>query len=207
MTPRVLRLLSLVAVVLGAPASAVGASRSYAVDPMRSRAVIAVGKSGVFSFAAGHTHEVVARVIAGTIDVDRAEPAHARVRLEIDAAALEVTGKGDPPKDVPEVQRTMAGPEVLDVKRYPRIVFESTSVAARGQAAEMLDLLITGRLTLHGVTRSISVPVTVRLEADRITATGRFPLKQTDYGIKPISVGGVVSVKDALDITFTIVGR
>jgi hypothetical protein len=32
-------------------------------------------------------------------------------------------------------------------------------------------------------------------------------LKQTDYGIKPVSVGGVVSVKDAVEIDFTIVGR
>jgi polyisoprenoid-binding protein YceI len=177
------------------------------VDARRSRAVIAVGKSGVFSFAAGHTHEVVAPVTAGTIDVDRTDPARSRVRLEIDAAALTVTGKGDPPKDVPEVQRTMAGPDVLDVKRYPKIVFESTSVAGRSQAADILDLLVAGKLTLHDVTRSISVPVKVRLDADSVTATGRFPLKQTDYGIKPISVGGVVSVKDTLDISFTIVGR
>jgi hypothetical protein len=38
-----------------------------------------------------------------------------------------------------------------------------------------------------------------------VTATGRFALKQTDYGIRPVSVGGVVSVKDSVDISFTIV--
>jgi hypothetical protein len=36
-------------------------------------------------------------------------------------------------------------------------------------------------------------------------ASGRFVVKQTDYGITPISVGGVVKVKDQLDITFEVV--
>ena len=40
---------------------------------------------------------------------------------------------------------------------------------------------------------------------DRLTATGKFVIKQTDFGITPISVGGVVKVKNELNITFTIV--
>jgi polyisoprenoid-binding protein YceI len=67
--------------------------------------------------------------------------------------------------------------------------------------------MVTGQLTLHNVTRSIIVPVTVRLEGNTLIATGRFPVKQTEYGIRPVSVGGVVSVKDAVNVSFTIVGR
>jgi hypothetical protein len=37
-----------------------------------------------------------------------------------------------------------------------------------------------------------------------LTATGRFSVTQSAFGIKPISVGGVVAVKDALDIEFSI---
>ena len=37
--------------------------------------------------------------------------------------------------------------------------------------------------------------------------TGKFTIKQTDFGIKPVSVGGVVKVKDELAISFTIVAR
>jgi hypothetical protein len=40
-----------------------------------------------------------------------------------------------------------------------------------------------------------------------LTATGRFAIRQTDFGIKPISVGGVVKVKDELTIIFTIVAK
>jgi len=67
--------------------------------------------------------------------------------------------------------------------------------------------MVTGQLTLRNVTRSIAVPVTVRMEGNTLTATGRFPVKQTDYGIKPVSVAGLVSVKDTLNVSFTIVGR
>ena len=42
---------------------------------------------------------------------------------------------------------------------------------------------------------------------DTLTATGRFSIKQTDFGITPISIGGVVKVKDELNITFTIATR
>src|ERR1700674_609253 len=101
----------------------------------------------------------------------------------------------------------MSGAQVLDVQRYPKITFASTSVAVKTQTAVTLDAMVTGQLTLHNVTRSISAPVTVRREGNTLTATGRFSVKQTEYGIKPVSVGGVVSVKDAVNVIFTIGGR
>jgi polyisoprenoid-binding protein YceI len=67
--------------------------------------------------------------------------------------------------------------------------------------------MVTGQLTIRGVARAISVPVSVRIEGNTVTATGRFPVRQTEYGLKPVSVGGVVSVKDTVNISFTIVGR
>ena len=192
---------AIVATVRGA------APRSYTIDSSRSSATIEVGKSGVFSFAAGHTHEVMAPAIAGTITVDTDDPARSNVRVTIDASALKVTGKGESSSDVPKVQETMLGAQVLDVQRYPKITFASTSVAVKTQTAATLDALVTGQLTLHNVTRSIVVPVTVRREGNTLTATGRFSVKQTEYGIKPVSVGGVVSVKDVVNVSFTIGGR
>ena len=192
---------AIVAVVRGA------AARSSTIDASRSRATIEVGKSGVFSFAAGHTHEVIASSVTGTITVDISDPARASIHVTIDPAALKVTGKGESADDVPKVQETMAGPQVLDVQRYRTIAFASTSVALKNQVGTTLDAMVTGQLTLHNVTRPITVPVTVRVEGNTLTATGRFPVKQTDYGMKPVSVGGVVSVKDAVNVSFTIVGR
>lgn len=183
------------------------AARSFTVDQAQSHATIDVGKSGVLSFAAGHTHEVLAPVIAGAITVDPANPSRSTVRVQIDASALKVTGKGESAGDVPKVQQAMASDQVLNVRRYPTIVFESRAVAVKGAPGATLGLIITGDLTLHGVARPLSVPVSVRIDESTLTATGHFSLKQTDYGIKPVSVGGVVSVKDTVEISFTIVGR
>jgi polyisoprenoid-binding protein YceI len=200
----------LTVVLCGMAAAAIvrgAAAQTYTIDPGRSRATIEVGKSGALSFAAGHRHEVLASGIAGTMTVDPADPARSTGRVTIDASALKVSGKGEPADDVPKVQETMAGPQVLDVEHYQTITFVITSIAVKTSQETSLDGVVTGRLTLRDVTRSITVPVAARLEGQTLIATGRFALKQTDYGIKPVSVGGVVSVKDALNISFDIVAR
>ena len=176
------------------------------VDRAGSRAVIDVGKSGAFSFLAGHTHEVTAP-IDGTLEIDPDDLARSQVRLDIDAAALTVTGKGDPPADVPKVQKVMLSDQVLDVERYPRIVFRSTAIAVKAQSRPSVDLVVTGALTLHGVTRPLAVPVHAELTDAALTATGQFAVKQSEFGMKPVSVAGVVAVKDTLGIAFKITAR
>jgi polyisoprenoid-binding protein YceI len=177
--------------------------RTFNVQPEQSRAVIDVGKAGAFSFA-GHTHEVEAPVTSGIVHLDADDPSHNDVRLEFKAAAMRVTGKGESADDVPKVTQAMVSEMVLDVARYPVIKFESTSVAAKRSGAA-LDLSIIGRLTIRGKTQVVTTPVSVKIAGDRLTATGKFIIKQTDFGITPISVGGVVKVKNELNITFTIV--
>ena len=182
-------------------------TRSYTIDSGRSNATIEVGKSGALSFVAGHSHEVIAPAIAGTITVDADDPARSEVRVTIDASALKITGKGESANDVPKVQETMAGAQVLDVQRYPTITFARTQITVTSHTGLTLEAMLTGQLTLHNVTRSITVPVTVRMDTNILTATGRFAVKQTDHGIKPVSIGGVVSVKDTVNVSFTIVGH
>ena len=181
-------------------------ARSFTIDAAQSRATVEVGKSGVFSFA-GHTHEVEARAVTGTVTVDMDDPVRSTVQVDIDASALKVTGKGESADDVPKVQETMSSAQVLDVQKYPKITFASTSVAVKSRTGAALETNVTGQLTIRNVARTISVPVHVRLDGQTLTASGRFSVKQTEYSIKPVTVGGVVSVKDAVDITFTIVGR
>jgi hypothetical protein len=47
----------------------------------------------------------------------------------------------------------------------------------------------------------------VTLHPESLTAEGSVRLAQRDFGIEPISVGGVVKVKDELEITVAIVAR
>ena len=150
-------------------------------------------------------HEVETHAIQGIVHFDPQDTVRSSVRVEIDAATLRVTGKGEPPGDVPKVQEVMLSDRVLDVRRYPTIVFQSRRVDRQSADSGALALVLTGDLTLHNVTRSLAVPLAVRVEGDTLTASGHFSIKQTDYGITPITVAGVVTVKDALEMAFTIV--
>jgi len=179
--------------------------RTFTVDTARSKALIDVGKAGAFSFA-GHTHEVEAPLTSGTIHFDADNVPKSDIRLQFNAAAMKVTGKGEPPDDVPKVTQAMLSEQVLDVKKYPTIAFESTVVSGRG-SGPALDLLVTGNLTIRGTTKPVRATVSARIDGDTMTATGKFSIKQTEFGIKPISVGGVVKVKDELTINFTLVAR
>ena len=197
--------IALALAIVGSLSLRAAAPRTFTVEPDRSHAMIAVGKSGAFSFA-GHTHEVDAPLSGGSVRLDSDAPSKSDVKLQFNAAKFHVSEKGEPAGDAPKVQEAMLGEQVLDVKKFPTIAFESTSVTAKG-AAPSLDLTVEGRLTIRGTTRAVTAPVAVRIDGAMLTATGKFLIKQTDFGIKPISVGGVVKVKDELVITFTIVAR
>jgi len=192
-------------VLMAAPADA--APSVYTLDPTRSRMTIEVGKAGVFGFA-GHEHQVVAGTFRGTATFDPQRLAQSSVDLTFDAGALRVTGKGEPPEDVPQVQATMVSPTCLDAGRFPAIRFVSSSVAAAGVAGPGGgDLIVRGALTLHGITRPLAIRVHLDVAGPTLEATGATTLKQSDFGITPISKAGVVKVKDELTLSWRISGR
>jgi polyisoprenoid-binding protein YceI len=95
-----------------------------------------------------------------------------------------------------EVQRSMQE-RVLESSRFPEISFTSDSV----KAVSKDSWLVSGMLMLHGEAKPISVSVH---RADG-TYIGAVTIKQTDFGIQPISAaGGTVKVKNELKINFTI---
>jgi polyisoprenoid-binding protein YceI len=183
------------------------ANATYRVDASRSRATIHVGKAGAFSFLAGHSHEVSGPIQSGSVDVNPDEPSRSRVQLIIAAADLHVAAEREPEGDAPKVQEAMASDNVLDVAHHPQITYESSAVTLRDRQGSVLNLNVTGHLTIRGVMRDVAAPVRVELGDTELAATGRFSIKQSAFGIKPISVGGVVAVKDALEIEFSMIAR
>ncbi|MEI6669543.1 MAG: YceI family protein [Acidobacteriota bacterium] len=175
------------------------------IDEAASHVGIEVGKSGLFSFA-GHAHDVVATRLAGQVRIDPADLEHATVVLELAAAGLRVSGKDEPPADVPLVQQVMEGERVLDVARFPVIAFASQRVIVTSRLAASAEVVIDGALTLHGVTRPMAIRASVTIGVGgRLTARGSFVLKQSEFGIAPVTAaGGTIRVKDELDIQFTI---
>jgi hypothetical protein len=164
-----------------------------AIDTEGSSLTVHVGKAGLLS-AAAHEHWVNAPIAGGTIDGDGARPA---VWFTVDARKLSVRPeKGVPDKDRAEVQSNMQS-NVLESSMYPDIVFRSTEVRRTGAFVWG----VSGDLTLHAVTKSVSVDVTRQNDA----YVGTVRIKQTEFGIQPIKIGGgVVRVKDELEISFRV---
>ena len=123
---------------------------------------------------------------------------YAAVEFRVLAAKLEVKPDPQDKKHQVEIQQTMQE-KVLESAKYPEILFRSSGVE-RGSAGSWI---VKGALTLHGVTKAVAV--NVKREAG--VYTGSTVIKQTDFEIKPISVGGVVKVKNELGISFQIVSK
>ena len=191
--------------VAAALAAAAQTNQEFRVVAASTSVIVHVGRGGLFAFA-GHDHEVVAPAVAGHISLSTTDLSRSRVELQFDAKALKVTGRGEPAGDVAEVQRTMLSDRVLDVTRHPTITFESDQVSLQKRSADGFALRVDGRLTLHGVTKPVSLPVTVRLDGNRLTANGQATVRQREFGIRPVTAaGGTVRVKDELGVTFSIV--
>jgi polyisoprenoid-binding protein YceI len=165
-------------------------AQQHTIDTEKSTLTIHVGKTGIFS-GFGHEHEVRAPIHGGTVDLG----GHPSVELHIDSRSLHVIDKDASDQERSEVQGTMHGPEVLDSKDYPDIIFKSTVAESSGQNRWTLR----GHLTLRGQTR----PVTVQVTQKDAHYTGEATVKQTDFGIKPPGKAGV-RAKDELKILFDI---
>jgi polyisoprenoid-binding protein YceI len=102
----------------------------------------------------------------------------------------------------------MLSPEVLDVARFPTIHFRSRAVTGTRVSPGLYVGAVAGELTLHGTTKATTVPLQLELHEETLTARGTMIVKQTDFGIDPISTaGGLVKVEDEVRISFKIVAR
>jgi hypothetical protein len=164
-----------------------------AIDPKRSTVTVRVFKSGLFR-AFADDHVIEAPLAEGLLD-DSATP---NVRIAIDVRDMRVLDPGLSPKDRREVQARMLGSEVLDADRFPHIRFRSVAI----QKSDAARWSIQGELEVHGQTRQVRVNVVL----DQGHYKGSTSLKQSEFGITPISiVGGTVKVKDELKIDFNVV--
>jgi polyisoprenoid-binding protein YceI len=180
--------LALVAIVYGLPA----AGAPSAIDVHNSKMTVAVSKQGAFSFLADN-HQIDAPISAGSYD-----SATKSIQLTVDATQMKVLDPRLSAKDRSDVQNNMAGPQCLDVTKYPTITFSSTKI----DDSNPNRWTITGDLTLHGQTR----PVTFQArKVDAMHYSGSATVRQTTFGITPIRIsGGLVSVKDDVTINFQV---
>lgn len=164
MNPRFLRFSSLVALLaLGVPAQA-GAVEYSDVNP----------KASTISFTYNQTGSRVYGTFSkfvGDLDFDTAHPEAARANLTIDLASIDAGSE--------DANAELQKPAWFDTASYPQATFESTRV--KNLANDRY--LITGNLTLRGLTRKVDVPVLLKAEGGIGIFVGELTLKRNDFKI------------------------
>jgi polyisoprenoid-binding protein YceI len=177
----------------------------YVVDARPSRFTVQAFAGGLLSSFA-HNPKFAIRGISSEVRLDPEDLASSGLRMEIRADSLELLDDVND-KDRREIKRVMRQ-EALEAAKYPTIVFESVRVSGSRGADGQYTLTLEGNLSLHGVTRRLSVPARAVLTGDTLRAFGEFSLKQTDYQMKLVAVaGGVIKIKDDLKFAFDLVAR
>lgn len=185
---------SLILIVLSGCLEGLAQTPHRSIDTNRSVMTVHVYKSGVFS-AFGHEHEVSAPIVEGSFNEQQPSAI-----LRVEARRMRVIDKDVSDKDREKIQQTMLGPEVLDSERFPEISFRSSSATRLGQGR----WLLVGDLLLHGQTR----PIKVQVEGEQGHYRGSSELKQKEFGIQPVSVGGgTVKVKNEVKVEFEVWGK
>jgi polyisoprenoid-binding protein YceI len=126
---------------------------------------------------------------------------------------MRVVDEDESPGTRAKVQRAMHE-QVLETQRFPEITIRGVTFAPTGDApghpgpalAADLGGELLIELTLHGVTRTIAVPVDIQVDRARLRARGKFQLRHGDFDLKRIKVGGVVNVADTFSVEYDLRG-
>jgi polyisoprenoid-binding protein YceI len=197
----------LAALLLAASAGAQSKSRTYTIAPGESSFWVFVEKAGLLSGLA-HDHEIGVKSFTGRVVVPDAGASGGSLELDVNAQSLTVLDKKPSEEDKKKIYNSMHN-EVLESAKYQKITFKSASVSdVRPAGSDGYSFTLNGDLTLHGVTKRIAVPVTATITPQQLRATGKYTLRQTDFGIKPYSAaGGTVKVKNEVVVHFDIVAK
>jgi polyisoprenoid-binding protein YceI len=177
----------------------------YAIDARGSRLTIQAFATGMLSVM-GHNPVIAARDLSGEIRF--APDTFDSVSLTLRIATASLTVQSDvSDKDRRDMEQTMKE-QVLETAKYPEIVIEGSKVSIEKTSDGRLRADVECNVTMHGITRTQRVPGQVFMLGDTLRAQGEFQVRQTDFGITPVSVaGGALKIKDELKCSFDLLAR
>lgn len=148
--------------------------------------------------------------------------------LELDGGLLEAPEKAKPGKVAAQAETFVAVrslkcssgkamdavmQEAMKEKENPRILFKLAELTFKEAKGAQLQFDAKGALTVSGVTKEITFPVTLvrRVDQSRITFTGATAVKMTDFKITPpapTAAVGLIKTGDEVKLTFEwVVGK
>ena len=177
-------------------------SQGFAFDQRQRFAIVpSLSRIGFDAKSTLHDFSGVTTAIEGELTANLAKPGEGcggAVRAK--TASLD-TGLADRDEAMREILEPAKFPEL----RFDWSAFQATSVDA---AAQKLSGVAVGRLTIHGVAREIAMPVTVAVDASkRLAIDGQTRVKMSDFGVRPPSKLGLISVEDEATLWIALRAR
>ncbi len=160
------------------------------MDPVHSSFVFKVTHANI-GHIWGHFSDY-----GGTFVIDESDLAKSTFDITANPASVDTGAK--------KRDEHLQAPDYFNTKQYPAITFKSTAV----KKVSDTRLEATGDLTLHGVTKSIVVPIEIVGKGEFPKGTSRvgieatFSVKMSDYKIK----GDPKSVADEIFIIASLEG-
>jgi polyisoprenoid-binding protein YceI len=177
----------------------------FQIDPTASRFTVQAFATGLLSVF-GHNPRIAIRDYQGEIQFVPETFDKAYVRMTVQTAGMEVLDemkRDDRQKLAQEMNQN-----VLDIDRYPTSNFESTEISVTKLGGGLAQAHVMGELSFRGVTRSHSFGARVSSMGGMLRISGEFTLRQSDYGIVPVSfAGGALRLKDEVKFSFEMVAR
>jgi hypothetical protein len=178
----------------------------FRVDPARSMVVVEVRRAGSLA-RLGHDHVVASHDVQGYVAPNdgRADLYVPLDRLVVDEPALRAEAGFDTVPTESDIEGTLHNmlTRVLEVENYPFARIAVSDVNP-GTGEGVVNVAIV----LHGVTRTTRIPLRIENTADDIVVSGNVMIRQTDFGMTPLSIlGGAVQVADDVQLRFRILAR
>jgi polyisoprenoid-binding protein YceI len=129
------------------------------------------GSKLTFSFMqAGAENQGEFKQFATELNYDEKNLAASSLKVTVQAGSFDTQDK--------DRNDTLAGPELLDTKKFPTAQFTASSLTRGAKGIEA-----AGKLTLHGVTKALTVPLAIRTTAAGAEISGEATIRRLDYGV------------------------
>ena len=120
----------------------------------------------------------------------------------VEQSRVNITMKTDSlTTDTPDLTKHLKTADFFDVAKYPEATFVSTAIKAGGEKGA--SHTVTGNLTMHGATKSVSFPATIAVTPDVASVDANFSINRKDFGINYAGAANNL-IRDDVVLTLTI---
>ena len=110
---------------------------------------------------------------SGAVYLADASPENSRVEIVIDMNSVATDSNG--------LAEHLKNADFFDAPKFPHATFVSTEIKPGGEKGA--THIVTGNLDLHGVTKAITFPATIKVDASAASLDAEFAINRKDFGI------------------------